>query len=65
MEPSQMAWNGRNPGASLKGWPEKAGNLGASLGKEKNMGAIQGNHGHGEGSGTSFGREIPRLILAK
>lgn len=43
---SQMAWKGRNPGASLKGWPEKAGNLGASLGKEKNLGAIQGNYGH-------------------
>lgn len=41
-----MAWKGRNPGASLKGWPEKAGNLGARLGKEKNLGAIQGNHGH-------------------
>lgn len=43
---SQMAWKGRNPGASLKSWPEKAGNLGASLGKEKNLGAIQGNYGH-------------------
>lgn len=63
-ESSQTAWKRRNCGVSVQGWPEKAGNVGSSFGKEKNPGLARETMGIGK-TGTSLGRETPRLILAK